>query len=58
MHQSEDYLVLAHQAEAAAALSISPVARECWIKLAAQYRALAALQPGPHQQQQEADPSS
>jgi hypothetical protein len=58
MHQSDDYLTLAYQAEAAAARSNSPVARECWIKLAARYRTLAALQRKPDQRQQEAKLSS
>jgi hypothetical protein len=44
MHKAEDFLALAYQAEQAAVTALSPIARNCWLNLAAEYRKLAALE--------------
>jgi len=58
MRGYEDYLALAYQADAAAARALSPVARNSWIMLSAEYRKLAAVQLERDQQKQESKPPS
>ena len=52
MHDIEEFLAMAQQADKAAATAPSSVARNCWKVLAQEYRKLAELQterPGPTQ---------